>query len=178
MFYYFPLSTLHPIPLSEYLCSETRRTQWTSVPKFKSSTLSLHFSLLMETIPVKNDEDSDGNSMPFHTTNRRQFGQNPHRIPWQFHVIYSGFICFPCWIMTWILDKFKSWNFHGICQENDGISSGFGLIFEPNETAVKKTWENTKCHIFYGVIIIFILRHELILCSQFHYVPKDTEEFH
>ena len=26
-----------------------------------------------------------------------------------------GFICFPCPIMTWISDKFKSWNFHGIC---------------------------------------------------------------
>ena len=22
----------------------------------------------------------------------------------------------------------KSWNFHGICQENDGVSIGFGLI--------------------------------------------------
>ena len=28
------------------------------------------------------------------------------------------------------------WNFHGICQENDGISIGFGLIFD--QTAVKK----------------------------------------
>ena len=27
--------------------------------------------------------------------------------------------------------------------------SGFGLIFESNQTAVKKTWENIKCHIFY-----------------------------
>ena len=32
--------------------------------------------------------------------------------------------------MTWILDKFKSWNFHGICEENDGISIGFGVIFD------------------------------------------------
>ena len=22
---------------------------------------------------------------------------------------------FPCWNMTWILGKFNSWNFHGIC---------------------------------------------------------------
>ena len=29
---------------------------------------------------------------------------------------------------------------------------GFGLIFEPNQTAVKKTWEHIKCHIFYRVI--------------------------
>ena len=50
-------------------------------------------------------------------TNRRQFGwfRNWHQIPWQFHVIYTGFICFACSNMTWILEKFKSWNFHGIC---------------------------------------------------------------
>ena len=47
----------------------------------------------------------------------------------------------------WILDKFKSWNFHDIYQENDGICIGFGLIFD--QAAVKKTWEN-PCHIFYG----------------------------
>ena len=54
----------------------------------------------------------------------------------RFDVIYPGLICFPCWNMTWILGKFKSWNFHGICLENDGISIGFGLIFD--QTAVKK----------------------------------------
>ena len=48
--------------------------------------------------------------------------------------------------MTWILDKFNSWNFRGICYENGWISIGFGLIFD--QTAVKKTWEN-PCHIFY-----------------------------
>ena len=32
-----------------------------------------------------------------------------------FHVIYPGMICFPCSNMTWILDKFKSWNFEDIC---------------------------------------------------------------
>ena len=55
--------------------------------------------------------------------------------------------------MTWILDKFKSWNFHGIYQENDGISIGFGLIFE--ETVVKKTWEH-PCHIFYRGFMIYV----------------------
>ena len=64
----------------------------------------------------------------------------------------SSFICFPCGNMTWILDKFKSWNFHGICQENDGTSIGFGVIFEPNQTAVKKTWEN-PFNIFYREIV-------------------------
>ena len=63
----------------------------------------------------KYDRDSHWNSMLFSVTNRRQFGRNPHQIPWQFHVIYQGFICFSSWNMTWILDKFKSWNFHGIC---------------------------------------------------------------
>ena len=47
----------------------------------------------------------------------------------KFHVIHPGFICCPCWNMTWVLDKFKSWNFHDICQENDGISIGLGVIF-------------------------------------------------
>ena len=51
--------------------------------------------------------------------------------------------------MTLILVKFKSWNFHGIFQENGGISIRFGLIFEPNQTPVEKTWENIKCHIFH-----------------------------
>ena len=42
-------------------------------------------------------------------------GPNWHLIPWPFHVMYPGFICCPCWDMTWILVKFRSWNFHGIC---------------------------------------------------------------
>ena len=36
--------------------------------------------------------------------------------------------------------------FHGICQENDGISIGFCLIFD--QTVVKKTWDRPY-HIFY-----------------------------
>ena len=38
--------------------------------------------------------------------------------------------------MAWILDKVKLWNFHYICQENDGLSIAFGLIFD--QTAVKR----------------------------------------
>ena len=50
-------------------------------------------------------------SMSFPAKNRREFGSNPH----QFHVFYPGFIRFPCWNMTWISDKFKSWwDFHRI----------------------------------------------------------------
>ena len=54
----------------------------------------------------------------------------------KFHVIYPDFICFPSKNMTWILDKFKSWNFHGIFQENDGISIRFDIIFD--QTPVKR----------------------------------------
>ena len=39
--------------------------------------------------------------------------------------------------VTWILDKFESWNVHGLCLKNDGISIGFFLIFD--QTAVEKT---------------------------------------
>ena len=56
----------------------------------------------------------------FSVPNRRQFGRNWQQAPRLFHVMYPGFICFPCWNMTWILEKFKSWNFPGIYQENDG----------------------------------------------------------
>ena len=62
-------------------------------------------------IPCKKyDIASHGNSMPFPITNRHKSqpsGPNPHQIPWLFHVIYPGFICFSCRNMTWILDKFK-----------------------------------------------------------------------
>ena len=73
---------------------------------------------------------SHRNSISFLVTNRWQFGPNPLQIPWLFHVIYPCFICLPCRNMTWILEKVKSWNFHGICQENDGICIRFVLIFE------------------------------------------------
>jgi len=33
--------------------------------------------------------------MTFLVPNLRQFGRNPYQIPWQFHVIYAGLICFP-----------------------------------------------------------------------------------
>ena len=92
----------------------------------------------------KCDEDSHGNSISFSVTNPQQFGTKYHQIPWLFHVIYPGFICFPCWNMTWI-----SGNFPGIFKENDGISIGFDVIFD--QTAVKKTWENPR-HIFYRVV--------------------------
>ena len=55
--------------------------------------------------------------------------------------------------MTWILDKFKSWNFHGICQENDGTFIVFGVIFD--RTPVKKKWENIKCHTLYREVLMY-----------------------
>ena len=66
----------------------------------------------------KCDIDSHGNSMLheiFHVTNPWQFGPNPHEIMFLFQVIYPGFIRFSRSTMTWILDKFKSCYFQGIC---------------------------------------------------------------
>ena len=53
--------------------------------------------------------------------------------------------------MTWILDKFKSWNFHGVCYENDGNSVGFGVMFD--QTPVKNM---RKCmsHVLQGNCIV------------------------
>ena len=80
----------------------------------------------------------------------RQFDGNWPQISWKFEVTYPCFIGFPCWSMTWILDKFKSRNFHGICQENDGIFIGFSLIFGPNQTAVEKDMRKSMSHFWQG----------------------------
>ena len=80
-----------------------------------------------------------------HKSTRREFGPNPHQIPWRFYVIYPRYICFPCWNMTWILNKLGSWNFHGICEENDGISRA-DLVSFPNQTKLpSKRYE--KIHV-------------------------------
>ena len=63
----------------------------------------------------KYDRDSHGNSMSFSVNNQPQFSRLWHQIPWLFHVIYPHFIWIPWTNMTYILDKFRSWNFHGIC---------------------------------------------------------------
>ena len=59
-----------------------------------------------------------GFSWKFHVspvTNWRQFGPNLHQIPWLFHVIYTGFICFP-YALTW----------HGVYRSSShGISMAF-----------------------------------------------------
>jgi len=70
------------------------------------------------------------------------------KINTEFHGCFmslSNFIHFPWKNMTWILEKFKSWNFRAICQVNDGICIRFGIIFD--QTAAKMTREN-PCHIF------------------------------
>ena len=63
--------------------------------------------------------------MSFLVTNRREFGPNPHQIPWRFHVIYPGFLFLPMlehdmdfgWVQVmefpWHLPR-KWWDFHWI----------------------------------------------------------------
>ena len=102
-------------------------------------TIPYHLSKSYLFFMLTYDMAFHGNSMSFHVTNKWQFGPNWYQIPWLFHVIYPGLICFPCWNMTWILDKSKPWNFRGICWENDGIFIGFGLIFD--QFPVKKAWK-------------------------------------
>ena len=98
-------------------------------------------------------------SLSFHTTNRRQFGPNWHQNPWLFHVIYSRFILILCLRLTWNLYKFNLWNFHEICWKNDGISIGFGVIFE--QTAVKR---HEKIHVtfFTGMTISYNINIKLL----------------
>ena len=100
---------------------------------------------ILDAFPVKN---MTWILMEIHVTNWRLFGPNPHQIPWVFHVLYPGFICFPCWNMTWILDKFKSWGFPLHLLRKWRVFIGFDLIFD--QTAHKKTWKR-PCHIFYRV---------------------------
>ena len=60
-----------------------------------------------------------------HNSTWWQFGRNPHQIPSPYHVIYPGFICFPCSNMARILKEVnfmefswhllrKWWDFHRI----------------------------------------------------------------
>ena len=103
-----------------------------------------HFYRIISTLPLYISKNKTWIFMEISCHRSMQLGPNWHQIPRLLHVIYLDLICFPCGNVTWILDKFKSWNFLGICQENDGVSIGFGLIFD--QTAVKKTWEK-PCHI-------------------------------
>ena len=83
-----------------------------------------------------------------HNSTWWQFGPNWHQIPWLFHVIYPGYICFPCSNIIWALDKFSSWNFHGIYQENDGISRA-DLVSFPT-TLLSKRHEKSLSHFLQG----------------------------
>ena len=63
---------------------------------YKNMTKDMNNFCTIQGRPCKKcDRDSHGNSVLFPTTNRGQFGPNPHRIPGLFHVISPGFICFP-----------------------------------------------------------------------------------
>ena len=88
-------------------------------PKFEADSNSKsesEFAAPKTAYPCKKcDRDSHGNSMSFSVPNRQPSGRNWHQILWLFHVVYPGSLCFSCSNMTWILDKFKSWNSHGIC---------------------------------------------------------------
>ena len=61
----------------------------------------------------------------------------------------SRFYCFPCWQYDMDFRQVQVMEFpwHLLRKWWD-FPCGFGLIFEPNQTAVKMTWEN-PCHIFY-----------------------------
>ena len=94
-----------------------------------------------------------GFSWKFHINfchNLTRLGASLVQIHTEFHDYSMSFIqvLFVLHAQTWhgfyILGKFKSWNFHDICQENDGISIGFCLILDQTE----KVWKN-PCHIFY-----------------------------
>ena len=94
----------------------------------------------------------------------------------KFHVIYPGFICFPCWNMTWILDKFKSWNFHGICSENDGNSIGFGDTFD--QSIPSRRHENTMSHFLHGYLQYFNNYYDFLgISTTSHNVFNSTMKF-
>ena len=82
------------------------------------------------------------------------------QIPWGFHVIYPGFISFPCSNMTWILDKFKSGNFHDISWENDGIC----VVFLPN--CLQKDMNTFVSHFRQGFQWLWWLKFPKQLCTK------------
>ena len=50
---------------------------------------------------------------------------------------------------------------------------GFGLTFEPDQTAVQKTWENIKCHIFYRVRITLEMWNVKVRLSRGNYLNHE-----
>ena len=89
--------------------------------------MSIYLSVSQLYYPVKM---LHGFSWKFHVISRHnstwwRFGPNWHQIPWLFPVIHSDFTCCPCWNMTWILDKFKSWYLLRKCWDFHRIWSHF-----------------------------------------------------
>ena len=78
----------------------------------------------------------------FHVTSRHKstgIWSNLTPMPWLFHVIYPGFICFLCWNMTWILDMFKSWNVHDpwhLLRKWWNFPCGFGLVIDQTPSKI------------------------------------------
>ena len=117
--------------------------------------------------------DSYGNSLSFQFTNRRQFGRNPHQIPWSMTIPchLSRFYLFSIpehdleftkvqvMEFTWHLLR-KWWDFHRIC-----------LIFEPNQTAVKSKRRKNPCHIFYRVYFWYLSPRQ-VKCIEWKWKEK------
>ena len=115
----------------------------------------------------KCDTDSLVNSISFYVTNWLQFGPNSHRIAWLFHVIYPGFICFPCLLehdmdfievwFPWHL-SIKWWDFHRIwclwpnChKKNEKLRFTFftGIYFYFVNVLFRMEYDKAKSYIMY-----------------------------
>ena len=86
----------------------------------------------------KFDMNFYGNSMSFHVTNQRQFGPNPHQIPWLFPIVYPRFIFFHA--QTW----------HGISMTFAKKMMGFSseLVSFPTKLRAKRH-EKIRVTFFY-----------------------------
>ena len=102
---------------------------------------------LIELPCKKCDMDSHGNSMSLRdksTVVWSKLTQNSMTIPCHL----SRFCLFPCSNLSWILDKFKSWNFYGICSERDENFIGFAkkVTRFPSALALFSTKLQSKRH--------------------------------
>ena len=129
----------------------TRKKHWSRAKRVTNVSFAIFICLCK-----KYDMDSLGNSMSFHVTDRRQFGPNGYRIPWLFHVIYLGFICFP-YAQTW--NSIWTSSNHGISMTFTKKMMGFSSDLVSFLTKLpQKTWK-TPFLIFYrdGMIYFYIV---------------------
>ena len=132
-------------------------------------------------VPCKKcDMDSHGSSMSFYVTNRRQFGPNPHQIPWLFHVIYTGFVCFLCIKMAWMLDKLKSWNSMAFAKKMMGFTSDLGSFSKPTKLPSKShekiTFYRERFFYFHRQSKWKITAFTCSICQSFDWNPIDIEK--